>query len=99
MCSRLRRDIRAGHHSTVPWPRPGMQSMSIKSLFTKYCNAQSVFQQCRARAGHSSPAVRDGAKRSKVLFTPHEVYFKERSEYQPWKDSTVSAPNTIIIFV
>ena len=49
---------------TVGYPHPvapgqaGMQSMSIKSLFTKYCNAQSVFQQCRARAGHYSNCER-----------------------------------------
>ena len=34
-----------------PWPRPGMQSISTKSLLTKYYNDHTVFQKCRARAG------------------------------------------------
>ena len=42
---------------TVGYPHPvapgqaGMQRMSTRGLITKYCNAHSVFQQCRARAG------------------------------------------------
>ena len=39
-------------YSSTPWPRPGMQSMSTKSLLTKYRNDHNVFQQFRARAGH-----------------------------------------------
>jgi hypothetical protein len=33
-----------------------MQSISTKSLLTKYCNDHTVFQKCRAKAGLSKTA-------------------------------------------
>ena len=42
------------HYSISLWPRPGLQSMRIKTLLPECCKDHSMFQQCRARVGQYS---------------------------------------------
>jgi len=41
-------DISIQHN---PWPRPGLQSVGIRTLLAKYCDHHPICQRCRTRAG------------------------------------------------
>jgi len=56
-------------YSIVPWPRPDLQRMRIKTLLAKYSDDHPMFQRCRARAGQHSNCERSELSSFMHLYT------------------------------